>query len=148
MNLHEVLLTPTHLALSMEYVSGGSLTAYITSKFADNETTGGAIKGLYITEDEARYFFKQFISAVEYCHKVKLSGAAPRVGWTDNRPPQHFWKHGRTLGSPPCRWGSSRARPCSWGCYLNPYTLVRKPPLPHDFKKQTARQRPLPRSTT
>lgn len=74
-SLYEVLLTPTHLALSMEYVSGGSLTAYITSKFASNETTGGTPKGLYISEDEARYFFKQFISAVEYCHKV--NGAGP-----------------------------------------------------------------------
>ncbi|CAG9466002.1 unnamed protein product [Pedinophyceae sp. YPF-701] len=67
-NLFEVLLTPTHLCLVMEYVPGGSLTSYITSKFPDNEDTSGNARGLYITEAEACYFFTQFINAVEYCH--------------------------------------------------------------------------------
>ena len=68
-NLHEVLLTPSHLALSMEYCAGGSLTGFITSRFTNNENSTGQPLGLYITEDEARFFFKQFIGAVEYCHK-------------------------------------------------------------------------------
>ena len=56
------LLTDKHLGISMEYASGGSLTQYVTDRFP---RTG---QGLFLTEEETRYFFKQIISAIEYCH--------------------------------------------------------------------------------
>ena len=51
----EVLLTPTDLAIVMEYASGGELF--------DRVLTNGRMQ-----EDEARYFFQQLISGVDYCH--------------------------------------------------------------------------------
>ncbi|GAX84005.1 hypothetical protein CEUSTIGMA_g11430.t1 [Chlamydomonas eustigma] len=61
----EVMLTRTHLAIVMEYASGGNLTAYVTDRWDTSEERNG----LFLTEDEARYFFRQYISAVEYLHK-------------------------------------------------------------------------------
>ncbi|CAN0864294.1 Serine/threonine-protein kinase SRK2I [Linum grandiflorum] len=53
----EVILTPTHLAIVMEYASGGELFERISSagRFG---------------EDEARFFFQQLISGVSYCHAM------------------------------------------------------------------------------
>ncbi|KAJ9170157.1 hypothetical protein P3X46_018285 [Hevea brasiliensis] len=51
----EVVLTPTHLAIVMEYAAGGELFDRICSA------------GRF-SEDEARYFFQQLISGVDYCH--------------------------------------------------------------------------------
>ncbi|KAM6563878.1 hypothetical protein CsatB_023876 [Cannabis sativa] len=55
----EVLLTPTHLAIVMEYAAGGELFERICNagRFA---------------EDEARYFFQQLISGVSYCHSMQI----------------------------------------------------------------------------
>mmetsp|Transcript_7770 Transcript_7770/g.19278 ORF Transcript_7770/g.19278 Transcript_7770/m.19278 type:complete len:422 (-) Transcript_7770:514-1779(-) len=61
----ELLLTKTHLGLAMEFVSGGNLTGYVTEKW----DTTGLRNGLFLTEDEARYIFKQFLSAVDFLHK-------------------------------------------------------------------------------
>ncbi|KAL9329659.1 hypothetical protein ACSQ67_004662 [Phaseolus vulgaris] len=55
----EVLLTPTHLAIVMEYAAGGELFERICSA------------GRF-SEDEARYFFQQLISGVSYCHSMSL----------------------------------------------------------------------------
>lgn len=60
---YEAILTPQHLCLVMEYASGGSLTSYVANKWQEAQA-----KGLFLSEDEARYFFKQFLSAVNYCH--------------------------------------------------------------------------------
>ena len=43
----------------MEYLEGGELLAYVQDK-------GG------LTEDEAKHFFKQLVSAMIYCHQEKL----------------------------------------------------------------------------
>jgi serine/threonine-protein kinase SRK2 len=51
----EVLLTPTHLAIVMEYAAGGELFERICGK------------GRF-GEDEARVFFQQLVSGLEYCH--------------------------------------------------------------------------------
>ncbi|XP_004490378.1 serine/threonine-protein kinase SAPK2-like [Cicer arietinum] len=55
----EVLLTPTHLAIVMEYAAGGELFERICSagRFG---------------EDEARFFFQQLISGVSYCHSMQI----------------------------------------------------------------------------
>ncbi|KAL6745635.1 kinase-like domain-containing protein [Haematococcus lacustris] len=61
----ELFLAKRHLGLAMEYVAGGNLTAYVTNKYDST----GIRNGLFLTEDEARYFFKQFLGAVEYLHQ-------------------------------------------------------------------------------
>lgn len=53
---NEVFLTSTHLGISMEYASGGELFDRI-------------VKAGRFSEDEARYFFQQLISGVNWCHK-------------------------------------------------------------------------------
>ncbi|KAI4327490.1 hypothetical protein L6164_019943 [Bauhinia variegata] len=55
----EVILTPTHLAIVMEYASGGELF--------DRICNAGRF-----SEDEARFFFQQLISGVSYCHAMQV----------------------------------------------------------------------------
>ncbi|KAM0909078.1 hypothetical protein ACQ4PT_015029 [Festuca glaucescens] len=55
----EVILTPTHLAIVMEYASGGELFERIC--------TAGRF-----SEDEARFFFQQLLSGVSYCHSMQV----------------------------------------------------------------------------
>ncbi|KAI3958279.1 hypothetical protein MKW92_021102 [Papaver armeniacum] len=55
----QVLLTPTHLAIVMEYAAGGELFQRICSA------------GRF-SEDEARFFFQQLISGVSYCHSMQI----------------------------------------------------------------------------
>ncbi|XP_047310278.1 serine/threonine-protein kinase SRK2I-like isoform X2 [Impatiens glandulifera] len=55
----EVILTPTHLAIVMEYAAGGELFERICNA------------GRF-SEDEARFFFQQLISGVSYCHAMKV----------------------------------------------------------------------------
>nr|CAA81443.1 protein kinase [Mesembryanthemum crystallinum] len=55
----EVLLTPTHLAIVMEYAAGGELFERICN--------AGRFR-----EDEARFFFQQLISGVSYCHSMQI----------------------------------------------------------------------------
>ncbi|NP_001305523.1 serine/threonine-protein kinase SAPK3-like [Solanum tuberosum] len=55
----EVLVTPSHLAIVMEYAAGGELFGRICS--------AGRFSG-----DEARFFFQQLISGVSYCHTMEI----------------------------------------------------------------------------
>ncbi|CAL9092615.1 unnamed protein product [Musa acuminata var. zebrina] len=55
----EVMLTPTHLAIVLEYAAGGELF--------DRICHAGRF-----SEDEARYFFQQLISGVSYCHFMQI----------------------------------------------------------------------------
>lgn len=55
----EVLLTPSHLAIVMEYAAGGELFERICSA------------GRF-SEDEARFFFQQLLSGVSYCHSMEI----------------------------------------------------------------------------
>ncbi|KRZ29397.1 5'-AMP-activated protein kinase catalytic subunit alpha-2, partial [Trichinella pseudospiralis] len=54
--LYEVISTPTDIFMVMEYVSGGELFDYI-------------VKRGRLQEDDARRFFQQIISGVDYCHR-------------------------------------------------------------------------------
>jgi serine/threonine-protein kinase SRK2 len=46
---------------------GRSLTAYVADKWKEAQQ-----RGLFLSEDEARFFFKQFLSAVNYCHQHRV----------------------------------------------------------------------------
>ncbi|KAG6522232.1 hypothetical protein ZIOFF_019370 [Zingiber officinale] len=54
--LYEVIETPSDIYVVMEYVKSGELFDYIVEKGR-------------LLEDEARRFFQQIISGVEYCHR-------------------------------------------------------------------------------
>ena len=43
----------------MEYLEGGELGAYVKEKG-------------FLSEEETKYFFKQLLSAIYYCHNKKL----------------------------------------------------------------------------
>ena len=58
--LKEVLLTPRHLCLVMEYAPGGDL-------FNRVRCSGG------LCEPDARWFFQQIILAVDYCHRMGVA---------------------------------------------------------------------------
>ena len=61
----EVFVTSTHLGIVMEYAAGGELFDRI-------------VKAGRFSEDEARYFFQQLISGVEFCHsQVRSSISFP-----------------------------------------------------------------------
>ncbi|GAA0173336.1 non-receptor serine/threonine protein kinase [Lithospermum erythrorhizon] len=55
----EVILTPTHLVIVMEYAAGGELF--------DRIKAAGRF-----SEDEARYFFQQIICGVAFCHSMQI----------------------------------------------------------------------------
>ncbi|KAK2955550.1 putative Serine/threonine protein kinase OSK3 [Blattamonas nauphoetae] len=57
--LYEVIGTDRNIFMIMEFISGGEMFDYIVTKGK-------------IPEDEARRFFQQIISGVEYCHKHKV----------------------------------------------------------------------------
>lgn len=52
----EVFLTTTHIAIVMEYASGGELFEFVK-------------RSGRLSEDAARFFFQQLISGVDYCHR-------------------------------------------------------------------------------
>lgn len=57
--LYEVIDTPSDMFVIMEFVSGGELFDYIVSRGR-------------LPPDEARHFFHQIISGIEYCHYYKI----------------------------------------------------------------------------
>ncbi|XP_019171847.1 PREDICTED: serine/threonine-protein kinase SRK2A [Ipomoea nil] len=99
----EVILTPTHLAIVMEYAAGGELF--------DRICNAGRF-----SEDEARYFFQQLISGVSYCHSLQIchrdlklentlldGSAAPRLKICDFGYSKSSLLHSRpksTVGTP------------------------------------------------
>jgi 5'-AMP-activated protein kinase catalytic alpha subunit len=54
--LFQVISTPNDIFMIMEYVSGGELFDYI-------------VKNGRLGEEEARRFFQQIVSGVDYCHR-------------------------------------------------------------------------------
>jgi len=57
--LYEVIDTPSDIFVIMEFVSGGELFDYIVSRGR-------------LPPDEARHFFHQIISGIEYCHYHRI----------------------------------------------------------------------------
>lgn len=81
----QVILTPTHLAIVMEYASGGELFERICNagRFSEDEVCFRCIKILDLDPPtpslsdflsyidlQARFFFQQLISGVSYCHAM------------------------------------------------------------------------------
>lgn len=58
--LYELIDTPSDIFMVMEYVAGGELFDHIVHK-------------LRLREDEARRFFQQILSGVEYCHQCMVT---------------------------------------------------------------------------
>ena len=84
-----MILTPTHLGIVMEYAAGACLAraaqgarasrrAAARALTAPRARAGGELfdricaKGRF-SEDEARYFFKQLIAGVAYCHAQSVA---------------------------------------------------------------------------
>eukprot|EP00884_Botryococcus_braunii_P019410 jgi/Botrbrau1/6152/Bobra.331_2s0042.1 len=63
-NVYEAVLTKHHLGLVMEYAAGGSLTSAVAEAW-----TLAKPGQLVMSEDRARYLFRQSIEAVNYCHR-------------------------------------------------------------------------------
>ncbi|KAF6256418.1 kinase-like domain-containing protein [Scenedesmus sp. NREL 46B-D3] len=66
--MHEIVLTKTHLALVLEYASGGSLTDEVSCLWESALQRGG----LFMEEQEASYHLRQVVNAVAYCHKHRV----------------------------------------------------------------------------
>ncbi|KAI9364379.1 kinase-like domain-containing protein, partial [Zopfochytrium polystomum] len=58
-NLYQVIETENECYVIMEYAAGGELVEYIAAKD-------------YLTEKEARRFFRQIISAMDHCHLANV----------------------------------------------------------------------------
>eukprot|EP00850_Spirogloea_muscicola_P002063 SM000008S22152 [mRNA] locus=s8:54961:57100:- [translate_table: standard] len=63
----EVMLTPTHLAIVMEYAAGGELFDRIVNagRFSEDEAS-------LQSHLNARFFFQQLISGVSFCHAMEI----------------------------------------------------------------------------
>ena len=55
----QVFLTPTHLAIVMEYARGGDLLRYTLKHYPAAQQ-----------EDQARWIFQQLVIGLDYCHKM------------------------------------------------------------------------------
>jgi len=82
-----VILTPTHLAIVMEYASGGELFERIckAGRFSEDEVSVHDLLHIVIISKQpdfflanlmfcfslqARFFFQQLISGISYCHSM------------------------------------------------------------------------------
>ncbi|XP_050935366.1 serine/threonine-protein kinase SRK2E-like isoform X3 [Cucumis melo] len=68
----EVVLTPTHLAIVMEYASGGELFERICNAGRFSEDEDNLISAFKFCYAKARFFFQQLISGVSYCHAMEV----------------------------------------------------------------------------
>ncbi|KAK9067097.1 hypothetical protein SSX86_014422 [Deinandra increscens subsp. villosa] len=78
----ELILTPTHLAIVMEYASGGELFDRISNagRFNEDEVLLLLILDAFcflqmltfVYSLQSRYFFQQLISGVSYCHSMQV----------------------------------------------------------------------------
>lgn len=78
-NAHELMLTDTHLCLFMEYISGGTLTDYVSARCE----TADQRHGLYLDEDEARFLFQVRLAGhhLSHCGVSQAAGHTNRQAW-------------------------------------------------------------------
>ena len=74
----EVLVTHTHLALSLEYAAGGSLTSYVADRWQHSQHSG-----LFLSEDEARYFFRVRTDTLHCACTVQPTPLCPCMPFQD-----------------------------------------------------------------
>ena len=91
----QVFVTSTHLGIVMEYAAGGELFDRI-------------VKAGRFSEDEARYFFQQLISGVEYCH----SEVQPHSMCTHAASPGPATRPAATQRSEVLLWGQDSGGSC------------------------------------
>ena len=87
----QVFLTYSHLAIVMEFAAGGELFDRI-------------VKAGRFSEDEARFFFQQLISGVEYCH-------------SEARTELYSWLYLMNLHQPFLEYNPIVVAKCPWFCY-------------------------------
>ena len=76
-----MFLTTTHIAIVMEYASGGELFEFVK-------------RSGRLSEDAARFFFQQLISGVDYCHRqVGLWAGHPPRAQPAGVPAYSFGRH-------------------------------------------------------
>lgn len=87
--LHDVLLSPRYVGIVMDAVEGGTLLHNVQRRWKETSDSG-----LYMSEDEARYFFVQLVSALRYCHRhgvahrdVKLENVLLTQPGAQGQPP-------------------------------------------------------------
>ena len=64
--LKEVLLTPSHVVMLLEYAKGGDFFKFVVASTPHTDR-------LLFSENKARYFFRQIIGAVGYCHSKHVA---------------------------------------------------------------------------
>lgn len=66
--IRDVLLSPTHLALSLEYEAGGNLAEYVARRLPQVGRDE-----LAISEDEVRYLFRQLMAGIASLHRHHIA---------------------------------------------------------------------------
>ena len=74
----QVCLTDQHLAVVMDVALGGNLTSYVSDQYKHAER-----HGLFLAEKDARYFFRQFITTVAFCHRHHIAHRCVRLASAD-----------------------------------------------------------------
>lgn len=68
--VHQVFLTPTDLALVMEYAPGGDLYQHVVRRDPCP----------WLPEDQARWIFQQLLIGLDYCHR-KVCASISQMCW-------------------------------------------------------------------
>lgn len=62
--IQELVITPSHIGLVLEYENGGTMAEYV----AERVGSLGPLE-LAVSEDQARYFFRQLVAGLGYLHR-------------------------------------------------------------------------------